>query len=75
MLNAQVVASMLRSLVAVAAIIGVAFALGFRPPASFPDWLGAIGFVVVVCVATSWLTVALDWPRKLRSRRGWPSCR
>src|SRR5215467_9721940 len=53
-LNAQVVASVLRSLIAIAAIIGVAFALGFRPSASVLDWLGAIGFIVVVCVATSW---------------------
>ena len=58
-LSAQVVASMLRSLVAIAAIIGVAFALGFRPHASFPDWLGAIGLIVLVSFATGWLTVAL----------------
>jgi ABC-2 type transport system permease protein len=58
-LNAQVIASMLRSLIAIAAIIGVAFALGFRTSASFLDWLGAVGFIVVVCLATIWLTVAL----------------
>src|SRR5215469_9243847 len=33
-LNAHVAASVLRSLVAIAAIIGVVFALGFRSPAS-----------------------------------------
>ena len=48
-LTGHVVATMLRSLVAIAAIIGVAFALGFRPAASFLDWLGAIGFIVLVC--------------------------
>ena len=69
-LNAQVIASVLRSLVAVAAIIGTAFALGFRPSASFPGWLGAIGFIVVVCVATSWLTVALGLAAKTPESAG-----
>jgi ABC-2 type transport system permease protein len=69
-LNAQVIASMLRSLVAIAAIIGVAFALGFRTAASFVDWVGAIGFVVVVCVATIWLTVALGLAAKTPESAG-----
>jgi ABC-2 type transport system permease protein len=69
-LNAQVIASMLRSLIAIAAIIGVAFALGFRPSASLPDWLGAIGFIVVVCFATSWLTVALGLAAKTPESAG-----
>jgi len=69
-LNAQVIASMLRSLMAIAAIIGVAFALGFRPSASLLDWLGAIGFIVVVCFATSWLTVALGLAAKTPESAG-----
>jgi len=69
-LNAQVVASMLRSLVAIAAIIGVAFALGFRPHASFPEWLGAIGLIVLVSFATSWLTVALGLAAKTPESAG-----
>ena len=63
-LNAQVIATVLRTLVAVAAIIGVAFALGFRPAASFPEWLGAIGLIVLVSFATGWLTVALGLAAK-----------
>ena len=58
-LSAQVVATVLRSLVAIAAIIGVAFAMGFRPHASFLEWLGAIGLIVLVSFANSWITVAL----------------
>jgi ABC-2 type transport system permease protein len=58
-LNAHVVATVLRSLVAIAAIIGVAFGLGFRPAASLLDWLGAVGLIVLVGFAASWLTVAL----------------
>jgi ABC-2 type transport system permease protein len=58
-LTGHVIASMLRSLIAIAAIIGVAFAMGFRPSASFPGWLGVIGLLVLVCFAANWLTVAL----------------
>src|SRR5690242_19831588 len=47
-LSAHVAASMLRTLIAIAAITGVALALGFRPSASFLEWLGAIGFLVLV---------------------------
>ncbi len=72
-LNAQVVASMLRSLVAIAAIIGVAFALGFRPAASFPEWLGVIGLIVLVSFATSWITVALGLAAKTPESAGMAS--
>jgi ABC-2 type transport system permease protein len=58
-LTGHVVASMLRSLIAVAGIIGVAFLIGFRPSASVLDWLAVIGLLVLVCFAASWLTVAL----------------
>ena len=58
-LSAHVVGTMLRSLVAIAAVVGVAFLSGFRPAAGFLDWLGAVGLVVLVSFAASWLTVAL----------------
>ena len=58
-LTGHVVASMLRTLIAVAAIIGVAFLIGFRSPAGVLDWLGAIGVIALVCFAATWLTVAL----------------
>jgi ABC-2 type transport system permease protein len=69
-LNAQVIATVLRTLIAIAAIIGVAFGLGFRPSASLLDWLGAVGFVVVVCFATTWLTVALGLAAKTPESAG-----
>jgi len=72
-LSAQVVATVLRTVVAIAAIIGVAFALGFRPHASFPDWLGAIGLIVVVSFATGWLTVALGLAAKTPESAGMAS--
>ena len=47
-LSGHVVATMLRSLVAITAIIGVAFAMGFRAHAGFLDWLGVIGLIEVL---------------------------
>lgn len=58
-LTGHVVASVLTNLVAIAALVGVAFALGFRPNASFLDWLGVLGMVLLLAFAAGWLTVAL----------------
>ena len=69
-LTGHVIASMLRSLIAVAAIIGVAFLIGFRPSASFLDWLGVVGLIVLVCFAASWLTVALGLAAKTPESAG-----
>lgn len=69
-LSAHVAATLLRSLIAIAALIGVAFALGFRPVASFPEWLGAIGLIVLVSFATSWITVALGLAAKTPESAG-----
>jgi ABC-2 type transport system permease protein len=58
-LTAHVAATMVRALVAIAAVIGVGFAMGFRAHASFLQWLAVVGLVVLVSFAASWLTVAL----------------
>jgi ABC-2 type transport system permease protein len=69
-LNGHVVATMLGSSVAVAAIIGIAFALGFRSPASALDWLGAIGIIVAAALAATWMTVALGMAAKTPESAG-----
>ena len=58
-MTGHVVVTMLRSLISIAVIVGVAFGLGFRPAASLAGWLAVTGIVVAACFATSWLTVAL----------------
>lgn len=58
-LTGHVIASTLRSVIAVTAIIGVAFLIGFRPAAGPLGWLGASALILLACVATIWLTVAL----------------
>jgi len=63
-LTAHVVASLLTNLVAIAALVGVAFLLGFSPSAGFLDWLGVAGVVVLLGFAAGWLTVALGLAAK-----------
>lgn len=58
-LAGHVISTTLRSLIAIAAIIGVGFLMGFRPHASFSQWLAAIGVMALLAFATSWLTVAM----------------
>ena len=63
-LTGHVVASVLTNLVAIAALVGVAFLLGFSPSASLGDWLGVVGIAVLLGFAAGWLTVALGLAAK-----------
>jgi ABC-2 type transport system permease protein len=63
-LTGHVIASILTNLVAIAALVGVAFLLGFDPSASLLDWLGAVGVVVLLAAAAGWFTVALGLAAK-----------
>jgi ABC-2 type transport system permease protein len=63
-LTGHVVASVLTNLVAIAALVAVAFLLGFSPSASSLDWLGVVGIVVLLGFAAGWLTVALGLAAK-----------
>ncbi|QEU93472.1 ABC transporter permease [Streptomyces kanamyceticus] len=63
-LTGHVVITTVRCLVACAAIIGMAFLLGFDPGASAVDWLGALGVVLLLSFAAAWLTVALGLAAK-----------
>jgi ABC-2 type transport system permease protein len=58
-LTGHVVSSVLTNLIAIAALVGVAFLLGFSPSASFLDWLGVAGIVLLLAIAAGWLTIAL----------------
>jgi ABC-2 type transport system permease protein len=58
-LTGHVISSLLTNLIAIAAIVGVGFLLGFNPSASFVDWLGVIGLVVLLGFSAGWFTVAL----------------
>ncbi|MEU4518507.1 ABC transporter permease [Amycolatopsis sp. NPDC024027] len=69
-LTGHVVASVLTNLIAIAALLGVAFLLGFHPAASLFDWLGAFGVVVLLGFATGWLTIALGLAAKTPETAG-----
>jgi ABC-2 type transport system permease protein len=63
-LNGHVVSTAVRGLIADAAIVGAGFAMGFRPHASLLNWLGAIGIMLLLGFAVSWLTVAMGLAAK-----------
>ena len=63
-LSGHVVASLLTNLIAIAAIVGVAFLLGFDASAGVLGWLGVIGLVVLLGFAAGWLTVAMGLAAK-----------
>lgn len=69
-LTGHVVATVLGTSVSVAVIIAVAFALGFRTPASPLDWLGAIGIIAATAFAAAWLTVAAGLAAKTPESAG-----
>ena len=69
-LNGHVAATVLGSSVAIAAIIGMAFALGFRSSATVGDWFGAIGIIAATAFAAAWFTVALGMAAKTPESAG-----
>lgn len=69
-LTGHVIATIVTNVIAIAAVIGVAFALGFRPAASALDWLGAIGIMLATSFGAAWLTVALGMAAKTPESAG-----
>ena len=61
---------MVRTVIALTAILGVAFALGFRPSATFGEWLAVIGILVLTVFAVSWLTIAMGLAAKTAESAG-----
>jgi ABC-2 type transport system permease protein len=58
-LTGHVLGSMIQSLLGIALVIGVAAAAGYRTSAGLLAWLGAIGLLVLITFAITWLSVAL----------------
>jgi ABC-2 type transport system permease protein len=59
MLIGQIVASLLRNLLATTLVIGVGLGVGWRPRSSPLDWLAAAGMIVLFVLALSWLAAAI----------------
>lgn len=58
-LSGHVIGSVIQTTISVLLVIGVALLMGFRPGANPLEWLAAIGLIVLVCVALTWLAVGL----------------
>jgi len=57
-LTGQVIGSLIRTLISIALVIGVALLAGFRPTTSPLAWLAALGLVALFTFALTWMAVA-----------------
>jgi len=55
----HVAASLVRNLLATGIVICVALLVGFQPTATFAEWLGAIGIIVLFILTFTWLFAAI----------------
>ncbi len=58
-LAGHVLGSMIQALLGIAVVVGVAVLIGFRPAAGLARWIAAIGLLVLLSLALTWLSVAL----------------
>ncbi|MEV6238174.1 ABC transporter permease [Lentzea sp. NPDC051838] len=63
-LTGHVVGSLVQTVLAMTFVFGVALAIGFRPQASFAEWLVIIGLLVSMAFALIWLSAALGLASK-----------
>lgn len=57
-LAGQVAGSLIRTAASLVLVVGVALLVGFRPSASFLDWLAFSGLALLVIFAVSWMCAA-----------------
>lgn len=55
MIAGHVIASVARNLVSTVIVFSIGLAIGFRPHASVPQWIGVVGMLVLFMTAVSWL--------------------
>ncbi|MFF3669827.1 ABC transporter permease [Microtetraspora malaysiensis] len=63
-LTGHVIGSLIQTMLSIAAVIGVALLIGFRPSAGPGDWLALIGVLVMMTFAFIWLSVAFGLASK-----------
>jgi len=63
-LTGQVVGSLIRTLISVTLVVGVAVAAGFRPTATPLEWVAATGMFALLTLSLTWLTVAFGMVAK-----------
>jgi ABC-2 type transport system permease protein len=63
-LTGHVLGNTMQTLISLAAVIGVALLIGFRPTADVVEWLAAAGVLAGISLAITWLSVALGLASK-----------
>jgi ABC-2 type transport system permease protein len=63
-LTGHVLGSMIQTLLGMAIVIAVALLIGFRPTAGPAEWIATVGFLALVTLSLTWLTVALGMVTK-----------
>jgi ABC-2 type transport system permease protein len=59
LLSGHVLGSLIQTVISTVLVIGVAMLMGFRPTGGLLDWLAAIGLLVLVAFAFTWLAVLI----------------
>lgn len=55
----HVVGAVLQTLMSLVLVLGIGFAIGFRPDASVIEWIAAFGLLTLVSVGLTWIAVGL----------------
>ncbi len=63
-LTGRVIGSLIRTLLSVVLVIGIALIAGFRPTAGPAQWLAAFGFMALLTFALTWLALAFGMTAK-----------
>ena len=53
----QVIGSLIRTMMSIVIVLGVALLMGFRPTASLIDWIEALGLIALFTFAVTWMGV------------------
>jgi ABC-2 type transport system permease protein len=59
-----VLGNTIQAMIAVALVLGVGLAIGFRPTAGPAEWLAAAGMLLLIAFAINWLGVAMGMQAK-----------
>lgn len=57
-LTGHVIASMIQMAISLIVVLAASLLVGFRPEASPPEWLGAIGVLAMISLSLTWFCVA-----------------
>ncbi|SDK59540.1 ABC transporter permease [Arthrobacter sp. ok362] len=72
-LAGHVLGNTIQAIIAVALVLGVGLAVGFRPTAGAVEWIAAAGLLVLIAYAISWLGVAMGMQAKsVETASNWP---